>query len=143
MRAARGLLGTAGIVMVLVGAYHLYDISTRGASRVVSIAVWTAGGVVLHDAVIAPLVVLVGVLLVPAAAVLEPRAGRPPGSSCCCSVTLLAIPVVGRFGARPDVPSAARPPLRPAVAGLRARRDVGGGGRVPAAAAYDDPAGGS
>ena len=80
MRATRVLLGTAGIVMVLVGAYHLYDISTRGASRVVSIAVWTVGGVAVHDAVIAPLVVL-------------------------GSVTLLAIPAFGRFGAREDVPS--------------------------------------
>lgn len=104
MRVARGLLGTAGVVMVLVGAYHLYDISTRGASRVVSIAVWTAGGVVLHDVVIAPLVVLVGVLLVPRL----PSWSRAPvtaGLVVLLSVTLLAIPVIGRFGARPDVPS--------------------------------------
>ena len=104
MRATRVLLGTAGIVMVLVGAYHLYDISTRGASRVVSIAVWTVGGVAVHDAVIAPLVVLVGVLLVPRL----PSWARAPvtaGLIVLLSVTLLAIPVIGRFGARPDVPS--------------------------------------
>jgi hypothetical protein len=104
MRAARALLGTAGVVMVLVGAYHLYDISTRGASRVVSIAVWTVGGVAVHDAVIAPLVVLVGVLLVPRL----PSWARAPvtaGLIVLLSVTLLAIPVIGRFGERPDVPS--------------------------------------
>lgn len=104
MRMARVLLGTAGVLLILVGAYHLYDISTRGASRVVSIAAWTAGGVLLHDAVVAPLVVLVGVLLVPRL----PSWGRGPvtaGLVVLLSVTLLAVPVIGRFGARPDVPS--------------------------------------
>jgi hypothetical protein len=104
MRVTRAVLGTAGVVMILVGAYHLYDISTRGASRVVSIAVWTAGGVAVHDAVIAPLVVLVGVLVVPR---LPPwsRAPVATGLIVLLSVTLLAVPVIGRLGARPDVPS--------------------------------------
>jgi membrane protease YdiL (CAAX protease family) len=71
---------------------------------VVSIAVWTVGGVAVHDAVIAPLVVLVGVLLVPRL----PSWSRAPvaaGLIVLLSVTLLAIPVIGRFGERPDVPS--------------------------------------
>jgi hypothetical protein len=104
MRAARAALGTAGVVMILVGAYHLYDISTRGASRVLSIAVWTAGGVAVHDAVVAPLVVLVGVLVVPRLPTWS-RAPVAAGLIVLLSVTLLAIPVIGRFGERPDVPS--------------------------------------
>jgi hypothetical protein len=70
----------------------------------VGVAVWLAGGVVLHDLVLAPLVVLLGVAL----ARVLPGAARGPvvvGAVVLGSVTLLAVPVLGRFGARPDNPT--------------------------------------
>ena len=54
-------------------------------------------------------------------------AGRPrsPASSCCCSVTLLAVPAIGRFGARAGRAQPPEPSVRRAVAGVR------GAGRSP------------
>ena len=70
----------------------------------VDLAVWLGGGVLLHDAVLAPLVVLLALLVLPRL----PAWGRAPavaGFMVLGSVTLLAIPAIGRFGAREDVPS--------------------------------------
>ena len=69
-----------------------------------SAAIWLASGVVLHDFVLAPLVlglVFVAARLVPA------RAGcpAPPPWSSSGPSTVLAIPVLGRFGERPDNPT--------------------------------------
>ncbi len=47
MRLTRLLLGAAGVVLVLVGAWHLLG---TGLSDLVDIALWLAGGVVVHDA---------------------------------------------------------------------------------------------
>ena len=71
LRLTRGLLGAAGIVLVLVGAYHLLGTSFPD---LVNIVLWLAGGVIAHDAVIAPLVVLVAVVVLPRL----PSWGRAP-----------------------------------------------------------------
>jgi len=74
----RVLLGLAGLVATAYGASLLLD---DGFSDLVNLATWLVAGVMLHDLVLAPLVivlVLVG------------------------SVSLWAIPVLGRFGARTD-----------------------------------------
>lgn len=100
MRVLRMLLGAAGVVLVLVGVWHLLG---AAPSDLVEIVVWLAGGVVAHDLVIAWLVVLVGVLLVPRL----PSWSRSPvvvGLVVLLSVTLTAVPVLGRFGAKPDDP---------------------------------------
>jgi hypothetical protein len=60
--------------------------------------------VLLHDAILAPLVLA---LLVLGAAVL-PDWARPPAAAATVvlgSVTVMAVPVLGRFGARPDNPT--------------------------------------
>jgi len=101
MRVVRGLLGTAGVVLMLVGVYHLLG---TDLSDLVDLAVWLAGGVLLHDAVVAPLVVLLAFLVLPRL----PASSRAPavaGFVVLGSVTLLAIPAIGQFGARADVPS--------------------------------------
>ena len=101
MRVTRGLLGAAGIGLVLVGLWHLLGTSFPD---LVNIGLWLAGGVVLHDAVIAPLVVLAAVVALPRL----PSWSRAPavaGFVVLLSVTLLAVPAIGRFGARDDVPS--------------------------------------
>jgi len=101
MRILRLLLGAAGIVLGLVGAWFLLG---TDLAALVNIVLWLAGGVALHDAVIAPLVVLIAFLVLPRL----PSYSRGPavaGFVVLASVTLMAVPALTRFGARPDVPS--------------------------------------
>lgn len=61
MRAARVALGSIGVAGIVWGAWLLRD---DGSDRLQSTALWLAGVVVLHDAVLAPLVVGLGVAVV-------------------------------------------------------------------------------
>ena len=100
MRALRFSLGAVGVVLTLVGVWHLLG---NGFADLVATVAWLAGGVVVHDALIAPLVVLLGVGLLPRL----PSWGRGPGVAgfvVLLTVTLTAVPVLGRFGAKPDDP---------------------------------------
>jgi hypothetical protein len=100
MRALRFSLGAIGVVLTLVGVWHLLG---NGFADLAATVVWLAGGVVAHDALIAPLVVLLGVGLLPRL----PSWGRGPavaGFVVLLTVTLTAVPVLGRFGAKPDDP---------------------------------------
>jgi hypothetical protein len=86
------------VVLILVGVVFLSD---DGVGDLVGVGAWLVGGVVAHDAVIAPLVVVVGVLGVPRL----PPAFRAPavvGLVVLMTVTLMAVPVIGRFGAKAD-----------------------------------------
>lgn len=96
----RLLLGASGVVLVLVGLWHLLG---TAPSDLADVVLWLAGGVVAHDAVIAPLVVVVGVLAVPRLP-LWSRAAVVAGLVVLLSVTLGAVPVLGRFGAKADDP---------------------------------------
>jgi hypothetical protein len=100
MRTLRLTLGAAGVVLVLVGVYLLL---ARGPRNLVATVVWLAGGVVAHDALLAPVVVLLGVALLPR---LPPWSRGPAvaGFVVLLTVTLTAVPVLGRFGAKPDDP---------------------------------------
>jgi hypothetical protein len=100
MRVTRLLLGGVGVGLVLVGLWHLLGTSPADLA---DIAVFLALGVVGHDFVVAPLCLL-GVLVVPRL----PGWSRAPvvvGLVVLLSVSLMAVPVIGRFGARSDVPS--------------------------------------
>lgn len=97
MRTVVGALGTA---LVLYGGWLLV---TRGHD-LVAVAVWLVAGVVLHDGVLAVLTIALGGLAVR----LAPAPARAPlvvGLVVLGSTTLLAVPVLGRFGARPDNPT--------------------------------------
>ena len=60
----------------------------------------------LHDAVLAPLTIVAWCVLAAGAARRGPAgAGRRWAPSCSGTVTLVAVPVLGRFGARPDNPT--------------------------------------
>ena len=103
-----------GAVGVLVAAYGVFRLLELGWDNLVATVVWLAGGVVLHDAVLAPLVITVCALAV---LVLPTRAGRAAaagGLLVLGTVTLTAVPVLGRFGAKPDNPTLLD---RPYVAG--------------------------
>lgn len=57
MRAARAGLGAVGVGLALWGLWLMRDFTRE---QLTSEAFWLAGGVVLHDAVLAPVVVLLG-----------------------------------------------------------------------------------
>ena len=99
---ARLLIGGAGVVVGLLGAYLL--LSRQDHDQLVSAAIWLAAGVVLHDFVLAPLVLL----LVAATGRALPDAFRAPAAVALVvlgTVTVVAGPVLGGFGARPDNPT--------------------------------------
>lgn len=98
----RRLLGALGVVLTAYGAWLL--LSRQDPGRIVNAVVWLAAGVVLHDVVLAPVVIVV----VGMATRLLPKAAQAPaavGMVVLGSVTLLAVPVLGSFGARPDNPT--------------------------------------
>lgn len=91
-------LAAAGVA---VGAFGALKLLALGWSNLFATIPWLLGGVLLHDAVIAPLVIgLCG-----AGLVVVPRWARGPAVAVVVvlgSATLLAVPVLGRFGAKAD-----------------------------------------
>jgi hypothetical protein len=98
----RILVGTVGAVVAAYGGWLL--VSNADGSALVEIAIWLAVGVVVHDLVLAPVVLAVvwaGARLLPAAA----RGPAAVGLLVLGSVTLVAVPVLGRFGEVPSDPT--------------------------------------
>lgn len=89
-------LGLVGIAAAVYGGLMLLD---DAFSALVSVALWLAGGVLLHDFVLAPLAIAAGRLTprLPAPS----RAPVVVAAVALTAVTLLAIPVLGRFGVSP------------------------------------------
>ena len=102
MNAVRWALGSIG---VLVAGYGGWLLGTRQAGdQLVSAAQWLVAGVIVHDLLLAPVVLV----LVAVAARLLPHSARAPVAVLLVvvgSVTLMAVPVLGGFGRRPDNPS--------------------------------------
>jgi hypothetical protein len=100
--AARWLMGGLGVAL---GAYGAWLALTRqGAGQLAEIAVWLAAGIVLHDVVVAG----VAVAGVAVGRRVLPMPWRAPATLALVvwgGVTLMAVPVLGRFGARPDNPT--------------------------------------
>jgi hypothetical protein len=97
LRVALAALG------LLAGLYGGWLLLSRGHD-LVNVALWLVGGVVVHDAVLSVLVIALAALAVRA---MPPPARLPTtvGFVVLGSATLFAIPVLGRFGARPDNPT--------------------------------------
>ena len=101
MRAARVIVGLVGAAMGVYGALRFLQLDRPD---LVDAVVWLAGGVLVHDALLAPLTIVLTVLatrVVPAAA----RSLATVSLVVLATVTVTAIPVLGRFGARPDNPT--------------------------------------
>lgn len=97
----RILTGTLGAGAAGYGIWRLIDL---GWANLVATLAWLAGGIVVHDAVIAPLVIALGLL----GAGMLPRSARPAATGVLVvlgSITLAAVPVLGRFGATQDNPT--------------------------------------
>lgn len=100
MRAVRLGLGAVGLVVLAWGLLLLVDLGPK----LLAALVWALGGIVVHDALVAPLVVVLGVV----AAARTPGWLRVPLIGLLVvlgPLTLAAVPVLGRFGARYDNPS--------------------------------------
>ena len=98
MKALRGLLVVAGVAMGLWGLWLMRDFT---GEQLRSTGVWLAGGVVLHDAVLAPLVVVVGA----AASRLLPghfRAVTAAAFLVWATLTVVLVPVLSGQGGKPD-----------------------------------------
>lgn len=98
MRAALLVLGAA-----LVGYGGWLLVSRQHPAALLQVLGWLAAGVLLHDLVLAPLVAGLGRLWPRV-----PRTAAVAGTAVLVvlgPVTLVAIPVLGRFGARPDDPT--------------------------------------
>ncbi len=98
MKALRGLLVVAGVGMGLWGVWLMRDFT---GEQLRSTGVWLAGGVVLHDAVLAPLVVVVGA----AASRLLPghfRAVTAAAFLVWATLTVVLVPVLSGQGGKPD-----------------------------------------
>ncbi len=98
IRALRAVVIALGIAAGGYGVLLLFDI---GGENLRALAPWLIGGVILHDAVLAPLTILLGYL---GSRALGARLPSPViiGSVVLGSLTLVAWPVLGREGARPD-----------------------------------------
>jgi hypothetical protein len=97
----RLLLGAAGVAAGLYGAWRLLRL---GSDTLLDALLFLAGGVVVHDAVVAPLTVALTVL----GTRLLPRAARRQvtvGVVVLLTVTAGALPALLRLGARPDNPT--------------------------------------
>jgi hypothetical protein len=87
-----------GLAVTLYGAWLLLGL---GWANTRSTLFWLVGGVVLHDGVFAPAIIVVGLV---ALRVMKPQRWAPVvvGMVILVPATLLAIPELGRFGARAD-----------------------------------------
>ncbi len=97
----RLILGALGVVTGAFGALRFLQLDLPD---IVDAVLWLAGGVVLHDAVVAPLTILLTVVL----GRVVPHAWRSRvtvAAVVLLTVTAVAVPVLGRFGARADNPS--------------------------------------
>ena len=98
MRTTRALLVAVGVLMGLWGLWLVRDFRF---DQLRSTVTWLAGGVVLHDAILAPLVVGVGVIL----ARFVPVYARKPvtvGLILWGTVTVAVANVLSGMGGKPD-----------------------------------------
>jgi hypothetical protein len=99
--SVRVVLGAAGAA---AASYGVVLLLRQEPGDLVDAALWLAGGVLVHDALLAPLTLL---LVLVSTRVLPGRwwAAAAAVLVVVGSVTLLAVPVLGRFGAEPDNPT--------------------------------------
>jgi hypothetical protein len=97
IRPIRVVIGAAGVLLATFGAFRL--LTEIPAGDLLWLAVWLSGALVLHDAVLSPGIVGVGILLrrVPARARTYVQGALIAGGI----VTVVAIPLIYRAGTQP------------------------------------------
>ncbi len=95
-------LGAVGLLLGLYGVWLL--VSRQEPGQLLEVVLWLAGGVLAHDVVLSGVLLALGLL---GTRLLTP-AFRAPATVALVvwgGLTVVAIPVLGRFGARPDNPT--------------------------------------
>lgn len=98
----RLVLGALGVGVGLYGAYLL--LSRASTEGILDAGLWLAGGVLLHDVALSAVALLGGLFVTR----VLPRPVRAPATVALVvlgSLTLVAFPVLGRFGAKEDNPT--------------------------------------
>ena len=98
MRTIRVGLVAIGLGAAAYGVVQLLDL---GLDNLRATVTWLVGGVLLHDAVLAPLTIAVWFVASRLAGRRLPGA-LVVGAVVLGTVTVVAVPVLGGFGARPD-----------------------------------------
>ena len=95
----RLVIGAVGVLVALFGLARL--VSQTPGSHLLVLAVWLVGALVLHDAVLSPMIISIGAVLrrVPARARSYVQGALVAGGI----VTIIAIPLMYRAGSQPDV----------------------------------------
>ena len=98
MNAIRAALIAAGAA---AGAYGISLLLGLGQHNLIATVKWLAGGVVLHDGIVGPASIAIAFIV---GRVLRGRVPAPVivGGIVVATVTVVAIPVLGRFGQRSD-----------------------------------------
>ncbi len=101
MRTTRAMLLLAGLAFVAWGAWSLRDVT---GEELVSLGAWLLGSVVLHDLLLAPLSVALGL---GAARVLPAHARRPAAVAFLvwAALTVAFVNVLSGQGGKPDNPT--------------------------------------
>lgn len=97
----RLLIGAVGVAAAVFGGLRFAEIGPHNAVQAGS---WLVGGVVAHDAILAPATIAV-TLLARAVVPVAWRARAALALVVLGTVTVTAVPVLGRWGARPDNPT--------------------------------------
>lgn len=94
----RVLLGTVGVAVALYGLWSMREFDF---DQLRSLGLWLAGGVVLHDGILAPLTVLLGLV---ASRVLPERSRKAVvvGFVLWGTLTVVAFAVLSGMGGKPD-----------------------------------------
>lgn len=98
MSAVRGVLGAVGVAMIAWGAWLALDLRP---GSLVSVVTWAAGAVIVHDLLLAPLVVAAGVGI----ARFAPPPSRTPVALLLAGwalVTAASLGVLSGQGGKPD-----------------------------------------
>ncbi|CAB4728122.1 MAG: hypothetical protein F2667_12645 [Actinobacteria bacterium] len=99
---ARLAIGALGVLLGLFGARTLW--TRQDTDQLTNAGLWLVGGVVLHDLVLAPVVLLLVVVV----ARLLPTAYRAPAVVALVvlgTLTIVAVPMLSGQGVRPDNPT--------------------------------------
>ena len=94
----RMIIGVGGVLLALFGVARL--LSETAGGHLLVLGAWLVGALVLHDAVLSPMIIAIGAVL----RRLPPRArGSVQGALVAGGiVTIVAIPLISRAGTQPE-----------------------------------------
>jgi hypothetical protein len=102
VRPTRWVVGGLGVALASYGGW--LALTRQDLLQLVEAALWLGGGIALHDGLVAGLVIAAAVV----GRRVLPEPWHAPATLALVvwgTVSVMAIPVLGRFGARPDNPT--------------------------------------